>query len=583
MKRCALYLRVSTEKQAEADKASIPTQRQSCLSYAKEQGWSIVEDYIYEEADSGYVLWGRPVLEKLRQDAADGKFDVVLVHSLERLSRNQSHLQFLYTDFEQYGVEVDSATEEIDNSPIGKFTRSAVALSGEIERIRFIDRSLRGRKHRVVDKGQLHVMGHRIFGYDFTDEKKTALKINDEEAYWVRRVFEEVASGTSLRKVGQMLRDAGVQSTRGTCTWGVNQIKQMIENEVYKGDVYAFKYESVEVKGGRKKAVLKPKDQWVKSSYKAPVIIEEALWKKAQRERGNPFKAKSKNDNRPVLLDGHKQAICGFCNAQMSRIRRVYKHQRNDGTITEKEVYLYKHNISASDRHGCSKFSLQADLVDNAILEYFAYIAENPEKYIEGIAQRNAEDPTKFNRESVAKRLKKVKEDWTEASKTFALTAAKLPEATRDLLIQDLAEKENQVKELEAEMEYLEEQHQEWKESAEQSLQVIGMLKKFSRDVIEEFTWEEKKALMWALGAEVRMFPKVHNPQWSAKFKFMVGTEDSVFDSNSVEELRQRLQEAGTGSFTNRTSTERFYTIYFDSNSLSSWEFSSDEDLLKVA
>lgn len=79
MKRAAIYARVSTPQQRE--ERTIESQLHALQAYAQEQGFYLQEKHIYrDEGYSGSRL-DRPALDRLRDDAAAGLLDVVLITS----------------------------------------------------------------------------------------------------------------------------------------------------------------------------------------------------------------------------------------------------------------------------------------------------------------------------------------------------------------------------------------------------------------------------------------------------------------------------------------------------------------------
>ena len=91
--RVALYLRVSTGRQADSD-LSIPDQRRQAKRYCEERGWEIVADYV--EPGMSATDDRRPEFQRMI-DAATTKppaFDVIVVHSFSRFFRDQFQLEF---------------------------------------------------------------------------------------------------------------------------------------------------------------------------------------------------------------------------------------------------------------------------------------------------------------------------------------------------------------------------------------------------------------------------------------------------------------------------------------------------------
>jgi site-specific DNA recombinase len=85
--RVASYRRVSREEQVEG--YSLDYQARVCREEAAKRGWQIVEEYV-EEGRSAKTdnPAKRPEFRRMMQDAGSGHLDVVLVHKLDRFSRN---------------------------------------------------------------------------------------------------------------------------------------------------------------------------------------------------------------------------------------------------------------------------------------------------------------------------------------------------------------------------------------------------------------------------------------------------------------------------------------------------------------
>ena len=90
MKRAAIYIRVSTQEQAQ-EGYSVGEQRERLIAYCKAQAWVIANIYV----DGGYsgANLNRPGIQKLMAETAN--FDIVLVYKLDRLSRSQRDTLYL--------------------------------------------------------------------------------------------------------------------------------------------------------------------------------------------------------------------------------------------------------------------------------------------------------------------------------------------------------------------------------------------------------------------------------------------------------------------------------------------------------
>ncbi|MFT9424149.1 MAG: recombinase family protein [Acetobacter syzygii] len=91
--RAALYLRVSTGRQAEHD-LSIPDQQRQTENYCAAKGWEVAEVFI--EPGASATDDRRPEFQKLMEVASEKprRFDVVVVHSFSRFFRDHFELEF---------------------------------------------------------------------------------------------------------------------------------------------------------------------------------------------------------------------------------------------------------------------------------------------------------------------------------------------------------------------------------------------------------------------------------------------------------------------------------------------------------
>src|SRR3974377_1369019 len=91
--RAALYLRVSTGRQADSD-LSLPARPRRPKAYCQSRGWEIAADYV--EPGLSATDDRRPEFQRMI-DAATTKppaFDVILVHSFSRFFPGQFLLEF---------------------------------------------------------------------------------------------------------------------------------------------------------------------------------------------------------------------------------------------------------------------------------------------------------------------------------------------------------------------------------------------------------------------------------------------------------------------------------------------------------
>src|SRR5206468_3898734 len=100
---------------------------------ANRLGYAIVAEYV-DEGISGAKAT-RPALDSLLQDARRGKFDIVMVWSIDRLGRSLQHLIQVVEIFKTLGIDLFFHQQAIDTStPAGKLAFSIFSALGEYER-----------------------------------------------------------------------------------------------------------------------------------------------------------------------------------------------------------------------------------------------------------------------------------------------------------------------------------------------------------------------------------------------------------------------------------------------------------------
>ena len=232
MKRAVLYSRFSTNLQNEK---SIADQEAVLTRYAANHGFTIVAKYS-DAAQSGATIIGRSGLLKLLAAAAEGKFDVVLVEELDRLSRDMADLANIHKELTAQGVEIVAIHEGVA-STITVGLRGLVGQLFREDNARKIRRGLEGKVRGGMSAGG------KAYGYKPDLANKGRLIIDPEEAAVVLRIFEEFAAGRSAREICQGLNADRVPPPRGNqwqhaAIYGWEARKTgILRNQLYDGKI----------------------------------------------------------------------------------------------------------------------------------------------------------------------------------------------------------------------------------------------------------------------------------------------------------------------------------------------------------
>jgi site-specific DNA recombinase len=103
MKAVAIYARVASIRQQEHH--AIENQTATLIEYAERNELRAPTEWIFKDEGYSGVTLERPGLASVRDLAAGGQIQAVLVCTPDRLSRNDMHLNMLVEEFARNGVE----------------------------------------------------------------------------------------------------------------------------------------------------------------------------------------------------------------------------------------------------------------------------------------------------------------------------------------------------------------------------------------------------------------------------------------------------------------------------------------------
>ena len=97
----AIYARVSSDKQREA--STIASQTAALIGFARSRGYQVPAEWVFEDEGYSGASLVRPGLERVRDLAAEGQIEAVLVYAPDRLSRKYAYQILLIEELAQIG------------------------------------------------------------------------------------------------------------------------------------------------------------------------------------------------------------------------------------------------------------------------------------------------------------------------------------------------------------------------------------------------------------------------------------------------------------------------------------------------
>lgn len=150
IKRIVIYVRVSTVEQAEEGNSLI-TQQKICREYADKNEYEVVEVFV-ERGESAKTA-NRTELQRMLQFVANKKNNVnaVVVYKIDRLSRNTDDYSQLRLMLKRYGVSIKSVTEQIEDTPVGRFMENMMANVAQFDNDVRTERCVGGMRNAISE------------------------------------------------------------------------------------------------------------------------------------------------------------------------------------------------------------------------------------------------------------------------------------------------------------------------------------------------------------------------------------------------------------------------------------------------
>lgn len=242
--RAALYLRVSTARQAEHD-VSIPDQKRQGETYCAARGYALVGIFI--EAGVSATNDRRPEFQRMIEagTAKRAPFDVVVVHSFSRFFRDHFELEFYVRKLARNGVKLVSITQEMGDDPMHVMMRQIMALFDKYqskENAKHVLRAMNENARQGFWNGALPPIGYRIVAAEqrgVKTKKKLEIDPLHAETVWlIYRLFLEgdgVKGPMGVKAITCHLNERRL-FTRDGGRWGLAQIHAILTRTTYVGE-----------------------------------------------------------------------------------------------------------------------------------------------------------------------------------------------------------------------------------------------------------------------------------------------------------------------------------------------------------
>ena len=310
--KLGLYIRVSTEEQAQNPEGSIKNQEENLRAVIKVKNM----DKPFGEVAGVYIDRGlsgkdtnRPELQRLLSAIRRREITLLMVFELSRLSRSIKDFADIWGLMQESGCGLYSIRESFDTTTAaGEMVLFMMANLAQFERRQISERvmaNIQARAERGLYNGGMVPLGYRLIA-----ERKGYLEIDPDTAAVVKTAFRAFLKERSLTATALWLNTQGHRVKRTTQGGGdqprlghftVSNLHCILRNPAYVG---VKRYQN--------------QGQWQESKAVWEPIIEEGLFDQAQELLSRNFcRYKPDSPDRyPFILSGVIQ--CGKCGERLS-------------------------------------------------------------------------------------------------------------------------------------------------------------------------------------------------------------------------------------------------------------------------
>ena len=336
--RAVIYSRFSSENQSEE---SITAQIRACTEYAEKNNYDIVKSYI-DRAFSARSD-ARPSFQEMIVDSAAKVFEIVIVHKLDRFSRDRYDHAVYKKQLRKNGVRVVSVLENLDDSPEGVVLESILEGFSEYYSKNLARETRKGLKEVALQAK--FTGGTPPFGYDIDSNNNYI--VNELEANAVRRIYQACIDGVGYGKLLDEFQSEGIKTKFGK-SFGKTSFNAILKNEKYIGRYIYY------TDGDAREKKVKP----IIIDDALPIVVDKNTFMEVQAIMENRKHTGRLKAVEPYLLSGI--LLCGECGSPMCGHRR----QKNG------KVY-YAYECSQNTRKKtCDMGSFSRDKIEKLVGEY---------------------------------------------------------------------------------------------------------------------------------------------------------------------------------------------------------------------
>ena len=381
-KPAALYARVSSDRQKENH--TIASQVAALMQFAETNGYLVPSEWQFQDDGYSGATLVRPGLEALRDLAAEGQIQAVLIYSPDRLSRKYAYQVLLAEELARCGVELIFLRAPSGATAEDQLLVQFQGMIAEYERAQIAERSRRGKRHRA-QQGSINVLSGAPYGYRYvkkTDTSAAYYEVVESEAEVVRLIFDAYTrQGLSLGAISGLLNQREVPTRTRESRWERTTLWRMLHNPAYAGHAFYGKTELRPrqriTRRLRQRGLCsrdssfreRPRPEWIE--IPVPALVSEATFALAQEQFEKNKRFSPRRTIEPSLLQG--LLVCQRCG---------YGLYRASARTSQRTIYYYRCLGRDGYRHlkgaVCDNKPIPQEQLDAVVWQEIMRLLEDP-------------------------------------------------------------------------------------------------------------------------------------------------------------------------------------------------------------
>ena len=370
--KVGMYMRLSRDDERAGESLSIENQRTILTRYVEEQGWTVYDEYI-DDGISGTTFEERPGVQRLLEDAQNGRINLIICKDLSRFGRNYIEVgRYIDYIFPMYNIRFIALTDNVDTANTDSASMNMLPIMNVFNEWHAANTS---KQLRAVFEANAKAGKYKttvpLYGYlKGTDNKHTPV-IEPTGAAVVRRIFELRAAGNNIRTIANILNAdhipvpsdhyyslIGKPNPLRNCghLWDNTSVSRILNNPIYLGRLTQLRTKTVSYKNH--KVIKKDESDWVVIENNHEPIISQELWDRVQAVNASVATGRHTKNFKLLPLSG----LC-YCADCGSKMRQHGGCERNSTS----PVYVCSRYAKYGKAY-CSTHTIRRELLESLVL-----------------------------------------------------------------------------------------------------------------------------------------------------------------------------------------------------------------------